>query len=136
MLALAENDAVDLVVATRYAHGGGTSNWHGARLWLSRAATRLVALILRTNISDPLSGYFLLRRAVWKNIRVTLHPSGFKLLLDIIAISPQLHHAETGYQFAARARGDSKLNFIVGWKFFMVLLRLSYKSLHGRKLFR
>lgn len=134
MLALAENDALDLVVATRYADGGGTSNWHGVRLWLSRTATRLASWILRTKISDPLSGYFLLRRDAWKKIRATLHPSGFKLLLDIIAVSPQLQHAETGYQFSARARGDSKLGFVVAWKFFIVLLRLSHKNLCGKNL--
>ena len=134
MLALAENDTVDLVVATRYADGGGTSDWHGARLLLSRTATRFTAWVLHTKISDPLSGYFLLRRDAWKNIRKKLHPSGFKLLLDIIAISPQLSHAETGYQFAARVRGDSKLSFMVGWKFFIVLMRLCYKNLYGKVL--
>ena len=132
MLALAENSALGLVVATRYADGGGTSNWHGARLWLSRTATRIAAWILRTKISDPLSGYFLLRRDIWQSIRATLQPSGFKLLLDIIAVSPQLQHAETGYQFSARTRGDSKLGFIVAWKFFIVLLRLSHKNLCGK----
>lgn len=134
MLALAEDDALGLVVATRYADGGGTSNWHGARLWLSRTATRVAAWILRTKISDPLSGYFLLRRDIWQSIRATLQPSGFKLLLDIIAVSPQLQHAEIGYQFSARTRGDSKLGFIVVWKFFIVLLKLSHKNLCGKNL--
>lgn len=124
LLSIARDTAVDLVVATRYADGGATVDWHPLRGLLSHAATLLARMRLQRNISDPLSGFFLLRREEWNRLRPQLHLSGFKLLLEILAADPALRCAETGYRFVARQQGSSKFSIGVAWAFARALCRL------------
>lgn len=108
MLVLAQQAGADVVVATRYAAGGAIAGWPCWRQLLSRAATALARWRLSSSCSDPLSGFFLLRRSTWRQCRAQLQPDGFKLLLDILQRAPGLRIAETGYCFAPRHRGNSK----------------------------
>lgn len=114
----------DLVIATRYAAGGETDGWEGWRRFLSLVATRITQVVLPVSASDPLSGYFLLRRQVWQQLRPRLQLSGFKLLLEILVLSPGLRCAETGYRFTARQQGDSKFGWAAAWLFLVALWRL------------
>lgn len=131
MLGLIENKNIDLVVATRYAKGGGIANWHGMRPVLSYWVTRLSAYVVRTNISDPLSGYFIVRRDLWLAIRLQLRLSGFKILLEIIASARGVRSAEIGYQFIARQRGRSKLGVAAGLAFVCALPHLFLNARSG-----
>ena len=102
----------DLVVATRYlepeglAHGFSATRARGSRLatWLSR-------LVLKTDISDPVSGFFMARREVWDRAAPKLSTEGFKVLFDIVASHPgPLRVAEIPYRFRDRMEGESKLD--------------------------
>jgi dolichol-phosphate mannosyltransferase len=115
----------ELVVATRYADGGGSSRWPFRRLLLSRLATLLSRLAVRTRVSDPLSGYFLISRAAFAAVADRLDPRGFKILLEIIARSAPLAVAEAGYTFGARQHGESKLDSGVGLAYLRALYDLS-----------
>lgn len=130
MLAAIESRKVDLVVATRYAQGGGIANWNGMRRALSCCATRLSAYVVRTRISDPLSGYFIFRKKLWVTIRSQVQLSGFKILLEIISVARGISSAEIGYQFIARQRGRSKLDVTAGLAF---LFALPHLFLNARK---
>lgn len=111
----------DIVVASRYMQGAAVE-WHGRRARMSRWATRLSRVICRQKISDPMSGFFLLRREVLDSTVRKLSAVGFKILLDIIASSPRpLSIAEVPYRFRDRAAGDSKLDGMVMWEFTMLL---------------
>jgi dolichol-phosphate mannosyltransferase len=123
MLQLAQQAGADLVVATRYAAGGCTAGWPCWRRWLSRFATALARWRLGGSCSDPLSGFFLLRRQAWIGLRSRLQPDGFKLLLDILQAMPGLRVAETGYCFVARQRGSSKFGLAAVWAFLCALWR-------------
>ena len=133
MLEAAQRSNADLVVATRYAMGGSTSNWGALRGFLSRFSTRLAAYVVGTTISDPLSGFFILRRDVWGACRPRMHLAGFKILLEIISANPGISSHEIGYQFVARERGKSKLGFAASWAFILALLRLFWKVRMGVK---
>lgn len=117
MLHCAQQSQADVVIATRYAEGGAVQGWSCWRHCLSQCATRWVRHRLAQPVSDPLSGFFLLRRSVWQQLRARLHPSGFKLLLDILHTDPALHCVETGYRFVARTHGSSKLDIRAVWAF-------------------
>lgn len=102
----------DLVIATRYlepeglAQGLSLTRQRGSRLatWLSR-------LVLKTDISDPVSGFFMARREVWDKAAPKLSTEGFKVLFDIVASHPgPLRVAETPYRFRDRQQGVSKLD--------------------------
>lgn len=124
LLSVARESDVDLVVATRYAKGGSVEGWNRMRLLLSQAATAAVRMRLQSDISDPLSGFFLLRRESWRNVRPHLYLAGFKLLLEILAADPALRCAETGYRFVARQQGSSKFSMGVAWAFACALYRV------------
>ncbi|MEZ5900649.1 MAG: glycosyltransferase family 2 protein [Hyphomicrobiaceae bacterium] len=105
----------DVAVATRYEAGGSTAGgFNSLRLWGSKAATWLSKLVLKTEISDPMSGFFMLRRDLFEEVAPKLSNGGFKILLDILASTPRsLRITEIPYTFRPRLAGDSKLNELV-----------------------
>jgi dolichol-phosphate mannosyltransferase len=113
----------DAVVGTRYSQGGGAGTFSSRRKWISHWATRAANKVLGLSLSDPLSGFFMLRREVVENIAPQLSTQGFKILLDIVATAGNtLRVTEIPYQFAARHRGASKLDASVALDYFGLLL--------------
>jgi dolichol-phosphate mannosyltransferase len=108
MLAEAERGA-DLVVASRYAPGGSREGLDGStRRLVSRGAT-VVARLLFTEArqsSDPLSGFFLCRRALVDGIE--FRPVGFKILLELLVCVPELRVVDVPMTQAPRSAGESK----------------------------
>jgi dolichol-phosphate mannosyltransferase len=75
---------VDIVVGSRFAEGGGLGDFSARRF-----GTRLARLICLQDISDPLSGFFMCRREAFEGAVRRLSGQGFKVLLDLLASSPQ-----------------------------------------------
>jgi dolichol-phosphate mannosyltransferase len=123
MTALMETNDLDLVIATRYAAGGGTGSWDEGRKALSRFATTLAQRLLKQNVSDPMSGYFLVSRSMINESVRRLSGIGFKILLDILMSSPRrLRIDEVPYTFRDRQAGTSKLDSTEIWNFGMLLV--------------
>jgi dolichol-phosphate mannosyltransferase len=113
----------DLVAATRYIEGGSADSFGAGRGAISRLATRLTRRLLGTRLSDPMSGFFMMRRERFDAIADRLSPAGFKILLDIAATSgPSLAIAEEPYRFGTREQGESKFDITVGIEFLGLLL--------------
>lgn len=111
MLAKLRADEADIVIGTRYAEGGAASTFSTKRKWISLLATRLANKVLGLKLSDPLSGFFMLRRTVVETFARKLSTQGFKILLDIVSTAGKsLRVAELPYQFRSRQRGASKLD--------------------------
>ncbi len=123
MFSRIRDEGAELVIATRYAGNGSTGNWDETREDMSRAATRLSRFVHKQNVSDPMSGFFMLRREVLNTALRDLSAVGFKLLLDILATvkRPLVIHEEP-YTFRNRRAGESKLDTVVLWDFGMLLL--------------
>ncbi len=124
----------DLAVASRHVDGGGVSSWSVVRRFLSRGAQVLGLILLPgvlSRVSDPMSGYFMVRRH--SILGVTLHPVGYKILLEVIARGNIQNISEIGYVFSERKEGESK----VTWKQYLeylhhlIRLRLSTGLLGG-----
>lgn len=114
---------VDCVVGSRYVAGGGVGEWDSRRAAMSRFATKLATRLTRTPISDPMSGFFMLRRDAFLKALPDLSSVGFKILLDIAASSPEpLRVAEVPYTFRVRQHGESKLDALVVWDYLQLLL--------------
>ncbi len=106
-------DGADLAVASRHVEGGGVSDWSIVRRLLSRGAQVLGLLVCPAvvgRVSDPMSGYFMVRRSAIAPYR--LSPIGYKILLEVIGRGQIKDIAEVGYVFQERESGDSK----VTWK--------------------
>ncbi|MDE2229239.1 MAG: glycosyltransferase family 2 protein [Alphaproteobacteria bacterium] len=122
MLNTLRHEPCDIVVGSRYVDGGGIGDWDKTRAGMSGLATRLSRLICKTEIADPMSGFFMLRRDVFESTVRDLSGQGFKILLDLLASLPAPPRLkELPYQFRARRYGESKLDTMVAWEFGMLL---------------
>lgn len=112
MLARLQAEDADLVIASRFLEADRPVEGLGPiRLAGSRIATALGRRVLRARVTDPLSGFFLIRRDVVEAVAPRLSTDGFKVLFDIIASSARpLRILELPYRFGDRARGRSKMD--------------------------
>jgi dolichol-phosphate mannosyltransferase len=118
MLARLRSERLDIVVASRLMQGGSLGPLSARRERLSRLGTRVSRLISRVELSDPMSGYFMLRREVLDEVVHELSGTGFKLLLDVFASAPRpLRFAELPLRFRPRHSGTSKLDTLVALEF-------------------
>lgn len=116
-------DGNELAIGTRYAGNGSTGEWDDKRLKISRFATALASPIMKTRLSDPMSGFFAVRRDVLLEAAPGLSNVGYKILLDLVASSPRpLKLAEVGYTFGTRQSGESKLDEMVALEYIELLL--------------
>jgi dolichol-phosphate mannosyltransferase len=128
MLRKLESEDLDIVVGSRYAAGGSTGALDLTRVRMSRLATRLAGLFVRTGLTDPMSGFFVLRRGVFEEAMRRLSGEGYKLLLDLLASAPRrLRLAEVPYTFRPRVAGESKLDSAVIWEFGLLLLDKTFQ---------
>lgn len=112
MLDQIRKGSVDMVVATRFENRGDrVDGLTRARQAGSLLAIGLAQKVLGIRISDPMSGFFMVRRDVVEQAAPRLSSQGFKILMDIIASSPgKLAIAEMPFVFRPRMHGQSKLD--------------------------
>jgi dolichol-phosphate mannosyltransferase len=111
MLAELRDRSLDVVVGTRNAQGGSMGQFSRKRVLLSRLGQKISSSICRHELSDPMSGFFLLRRSFFLEVVHRLQGGGFKILVDILASSErQVRVGEIGYCFRNRKYGESKLD--------------------------
>lgn len=123
MLALLKDDHLDLVIGTRNAEGGGMGEFSKERVTLSDWGRRLSRLVTPIELSDPMSGFFLIDRRFLNEVVRDLSGSGFKILLDLVASARRpVRVGEVGYVFRNRLRGETKLNILVGLEYIELLL--------------
>jgi dolichol-phosphate mannosyltransferase len=126
MLARAEAGA-DLVIGSRFTGSGSAAGGFSAtRAWGSSVATRLSAVVAGQEVSDPMSGFFLMRRLEFERVVPALASDGFKILLDLIVTSRRqgrpLSIVEVPYTFRQRHAGESKMSAIVAIQFMGLFL--------------
>jgi len=123
MLEALQGGECDLAVGTRYATEGGVGDWAERRQTISQIATRLSRLVVKVKISDPMSGFFVIRRDLFDTVVRGLSVQGYKILLDIITSSPSsLRIREFPYVFRSRQHGESKLDPLVSLEYLLLLL--------------
>ena len=116
-------DDLDIVVGSRYVDGGNTDGLSSRRLRISRLGTRLAQRLLKADLTDPMSGFFVMRRTAFDRSVRNLSLQGFKILLDIFASAERpLRYAEIPCQFHERQHGESKLDTMAAWEFGLLLL--------------
>ena len=123
MLEILKSTDIDIVVGSRYVDGGGIGNWNASRAKMSKFATGLSRLVIKRELSDPMSGFFAFRREVLTLAVRRLSNLGFKILVDLLASSSQpLRVKEVPYEFRNRLAGESKLDSQAMWDYFMLLM--------------
>jgi len=113
MLKALEEDRADIVVGSRYMakSGSGAAALGATREAGSRLANWLGKRVLRADVTDPMSGFFMIRRELVEAVAPSLATAGFKVLFDILASQKTPpRYLEMPYEFRARVAGDSKLD--------------------------
>ena len=122
MFAALADGSLDIVVGSRHVPGGSVGEWDEKRAAISNFATRLSRLIVRADIADPMSGFFMLRREAFDAAVRNLSGQGFKILLDLFASSPRPpRFRELPFTFRTRQFGQSKLDSMVAWEYLMLI---------------
>ena len=123
MLRTIKCEKLDLVIGSRYIRGGGVGSWDRYRAAMSSFAAHLARLVVREPPSDPMSGFFIIARPAFERTMRRLSGQGFKILLDLLASTPQpFRFRELPYTFRDRQYGESKLDSFVIWEYVMLLI--------------
>jgi len=124
MLAALRNGQADLVVATRRAcNTPDATGLSPIRQRISHLAGSLAQKLLRVELRDPMSGFFMIRRDVIEALAPRLSSQGFKVLLDIVTSAHgSLRISECEYDFGFRHTGESKLDALVALEYLGLLL--------------
>jgi len=115
----------DIAIASREAEGGGTSDWSLLRLMISRGSRALGKALLPGvlgSVSDPMTGFFVVRRAAIQD--VVLAPCGYKILVELLVRTRLKNIVEVGYVFRSRQRGESKASPKIFLDYIQHLFRL------------
>jgi dolichol-phosphate mannosyltransferase len=125
MLRTLREARADIVVGSRHVGAGSVGEGlSGSRQSLSGLGARVANLLLRERaIRDPMSGFFMLPRAIIEEAAPGLSAQGFKILLDLLlTVPPGTRVLELPYTFRPRAAGVSKLDARVLLDFVGLLL--------------
>lgn len=118
------DDHADIAVASRHVAGGDSSGLASRwRHMLSRSGIRLAQSILPMTLSDPMSGFFAVRRAMFTQAVPRLTGTGFKIMLELVLSVPRTARlVEVPFVFRPRIAGESKLSPLVMVQFLGMLI--------------
>ena len=127
LLEQGESRDLDIVVASRYCDDGDAGSFGWMRAMASRSTTTAARMAFPRRlrgVSDPMSGFFLVRREALD--LDALRPRGFKILLEILVRHPGLRAAEVSFKFGERRAGRSKASIREGMRYLGLLARLRF----------
>lgn len=102
-------EGYDIVIGSRYLGSSKISKWSKKRLLISEAATFIAKWLFNIKVTDPLSGFFAIRKSKIES-ETNWYAVGYKVLLEILVRFPELKVAEVSIEFTDRLHGKSKLN--------------------------
>jgi dolichol-phosphate mannosyltransferase len=132
---LAIKNGADIVLPSRYVQGGKDEGLNWFRKIASSTAKFVGKVILPSlrKISDPTSGYFMLKRDVIVNSK--LHPLGWKILMEVLVMGNYKKVVELPYAFHKRIADESKISFKVTLQFFAHIFSLLLRSERERRFY-
>ncbi len=120
----------DMAVGSRFVEGATTAESWGAFRQLNSKVATWLALPL-TRLSDPMSGFFAIRRSTFAAGR-EFNPLGYKIGLELMLKCPVQRVAEVPIHFANRVHGESKLSLMEQMKYLRHLGRLYWYTASHR----
>jgi dolichol-phosphate mannosyltransferase len=133
LLDAARESGADIVVASRYIEGASSGDLAPSRVRMSRFAG-LIGRLVCDGLTDPTSGFFVVRRSYLDRVVRRIYGQGFKILLDLVAASRgNVRLLELPYRMRGRAQGESKVGARVVAEYLMLILyHLSGTLVPGR----
>jgi len=127
LISAVRDEGFDLAVGSRRVPGGGADRWPWYRKAFSSAATIAARRLLEIGLRDPMSGYFVLDRDLFERVKPVINPRGYKILLEIYALSHPARVKEIPFVFKDRRQGVSKLSVNVAFEYLRMLRELRGK---------
>ena len=129
-LVAALKNGAGVAIGSRYIEGGSVGDWVTDRRIISKTGTALALWLSRVRVSDPLGGFFAMKAPLYRTVRPHLKPTGFKILLEILAHIPaETSVTEVPLIFRMRLHGHSKLSLKVHLDFGYQVARLGLSRL-------
>jgi dolichol-phosphate mannosyltransferase len=100
----------DIVIGSRFHNKNSNIMLSRNRSLLSKLGIKVSRLFIDGKYTDPLTGFFLIKREVIQTIQKEIYKDGFKILFDILMLKKDIQSHEIQINFRARNAGDSKLN--------------------------
>jgi dolichol-phosphate mannosyltransferase len=123
MLERMKVERLDIVIASRSLREGNVGEFPRDRVRLSLLGNRISRLVCRCEVSDAMSGFFLVNASFFRRVAPRLSGRGFKILVDLLATSQQpIRIGEEPYEFGKRRWGESKLDSRVQAEYLYLLL--------------
>ena len=110
-----KNSSLDIVIGSRFTETGEISEkaFSKIRELGSKATTFIIKKVLNITSTDPLSGFFMVKKESFLKSSENLQTQGFKVLADFLATSGKnIQIKEIGYRFKNRIAGESKMSFL------------------------
>jgi len=127
----------DVAYASRFAEGASTEAWgRPDRVKASGLANRIARRVTGVQLSDPMSGFFAVRREAFLRVAPGLNPRGYKILMELLVLFRPQQAAEISYVFAPRRAGSSKLSSGVIIDFGLSLAELATRNLLSARLIK
>ncbi|MDD5128696.1 MAG: polyprenol monophosphomannose synthase [Candidatus Omnitrophica bacterium] len=131
-----KDESVDIVIASRNTRDNLVSKRNIWRRFISSSGAFICVFLLPklARLSDPMSGFFVLRKEVIRN--KVLSPWGYKILLEVLVKGDYKKISEVSYVFVERKKGESKAGikqFLISFFYF---LKLGVESRRGLKSLR
>lgn len=123
----------DFVAGSRKVPGGSVGDWSLHRRFTSWVAAKMAHVLVHAPLTDPMTGFFAIRREVFERAKPYLAPRGFKIPLEILCLGQPKSIAEIPYTFRTRKAGQSKLSTKVMKQYVSTLFELRRKMATIRK---
>lgn len=118
----------DIVIGSRRVENGNYGEMSPVRRFISYSATLLAKILLPLPTTDPMSGFFAIRREIFETTKSKINPRGFKILLEFLGRTKDLKVSEVGYSFRKRNHGETKLSSSVIQQYLIALFELRFGS--------
>jgi dolichol-phosphate mannosyltransferase len=123
MLERIKAEKLDIVIGSRALRDGNAGELPKNRIRLSLLGTRISRFVCRYEVTDAMSGFFLVDAAFFRRVAPRLSGTGFKILVDLLATSREpVRIGEEPYEFRKRHWGESKLDTRVEAEYLYLLL--------------
>ena len=110
----------DIVIGSRNMKNHKTVNLNPFRFYVSKFLNQFTNLLFGLNLKDPMAGFFIIKKKIFKKSEKKLFLQGFKILLDIVISSPRnIKINEVFINFNNRNEGFSKMRLKI---FFQLIL--------------
>ncbi len=126
MVELVRSGECDVAIGSRGTEGGSYGEWSKRRRFISWVAASLARIVLSGSVRDPMSGFFVISRGLFKRSADRINPRGFKILLEFIGRNPGINIREVGYTFRNRLHGETKLSGSVIKNYLVALYDLKF----------